>query len=598
MIFIFLATFLSTVFFTFRQTPIYSAKTTIKIDEPKTIGEFIIWGGREQKLDIRQEIRFLESPQFRGELVKRMALVPEWATQDEFKNIAGSLGKNIKILGLGKWTGETDFIEITAVTSSAENSAELANAAAQTYAELNLKERTRKARDLRQSVEKQLAEYKVKMDKYEQDMANFKIEKGNVQAQKNIIEKRLEETGRGLTSILKEGFPLGSPKVKEAEGLIQGLKEQLRELASKELEIESLNRELEYNRQKYEKLRKWVIALKLTEENQAPDVRIVNPASLPKSPIRPKKLLNAFAGALAGLLVGVFSVFIMENLEIPLATIEEVESFTKLPVMGAIPYLLAKEEKKKFWQRIRCGKRRSKLPRLKEQLVVNYPFQSPIAESYKSLRTRIQSLALEKGIKALLITSTGPAEGKSITCANLAISIAQTGQRVLLVGGDLRRPLIYKLFGLNKEPGLSDCLMGTAKWEDLVQPAGLDNLKIITCGHSIFNPSEVLQSQKTRQLITELKQSFDIILFDSPPVLPIADASIFGAMLDGVILIYQVGKVRKDAFLRAKKQLEGVGASIKGVILNNTSREIEAYPPYRYYYYKDYGEKEKKLDLK
>lgn len=238
---------------------------------------------------------------------------------------------------------------------------------------------------------------------------------------------------------------------------------------------------------------------------------------------------------------------------------------------------------------------------------------SPIAEAYKMLRTNIQ-MEIFKGSmqnKIILISSSGPEEGKSITCANLAIAMAQAGNRVLLLDADLRRTSIYRIFGFNKkEAGLTDILRGTTQIEPTIKTfsdllmgelgldktlsyPGIDSLSILLAGSAPHLPSELLGTKEMDDILETLKSKYDVIVIDSPPILAVADPVILASYVDCVILVYKVGKTARNAIMRAKMQLEGVNAPLRGVVLNNISREVEMRSAY-YYHYKYYGEKKEK----
>jgi tyrosine-protein kinase Etk/Wzc len=301
-----------------------------------------------------------------------------------------------------------------------------------------------------------------------------------------------------------------------------------------------------------------------------------------------------------------------------IGTIEDVEDILKLPALGVIPYLKVKGEKEFFWQKIlpMQYKGRDKVGHLRKQLIINYSLRSSEMEAYRILRTNIQNELLkgERG-KVFLFTSATPEEGKSITISNLAIIFAQEGYKTLLIDCDLRRSVTHEIFGLkNREPGLSDIIRGAAIFENSVRKIadvmmgelgfdaaikapGLDNLSILTSGTIPAIPAEILSLSQTFELLQKLKQGFDIIFLDCAPVLAVADPLILGPKVDGVILIYRVGKTTRRVVLRAKTQLQDVNAQVKGVVLNNISPDVELYYGYYYrykYYRKYYGEEQKK----
>jgi capsular exopolysaccharide synthesis family protein len=223
------------------------------------------------------------------------------------------------------------------------------------------------------------------------------------------------------------------------------------------------------------------------------------------------------------------------------------------------------------------------------------------------LRTNIQTEVFKEKIqrKILLLSSSGPEEGKSITIANLSIAMAQGGLRTLLIDGDMRRAVVHKIFGMKNEPGLCNVLRGTIDSKDAIRTfadiltseigfdealkiPGLDNLNILVSGSLPLSPAELLGSPEMATLLAKLRDSYDIILIDSPPVLAVADANILAPNVDGVILVYRVGKTARSLLYRTKTQLVESGAQVKGVVLNNISPQIEMHYGY-YYYYKYYG---------
>ncbi|NQS99489.1 MAG: CpsD/CapB family tyrosine-protein kinase [Candidatus Omnitrophica bacterium] len=258
---------------------------------------------------------------------------------------------------------------------------------------------------------------------------------------------------------------------------------------------------------------------------------------------------------MVGLLLGLFTAFLKEDLRLSLLTIEETEACMKLPVLGSIPHLAIAGERK-------------------GPLIIHQSNQSTAAESYRSLRTAMFQVSPEsQQAKTWLVTSSGPKEGKSLTCANLAISIAWTGRRVLLVDSDLRRPSLDKLFSLERKPGLTDYLSGVATHEQIMRrgPAELANLSLVTSGRLMSNPAEMLNGDRLSSWLNQLRLDFDLILFDAPPVLTVTDASILGSKVEATILIYQTGRTSRAALRRVKNQLQLAGAKIKGIVLNNVS---------------------------
>lgn len=207
--------------------------------------------------------------------------------------------------------------------------------------------------------------------------------------------------------------------------------------------------------------------------------------------------------------------------------------------------------------------------------------KSPITEAYRTLRTNIQFASIDKTIKTIMVTSTGPAEGKSTSITNLAVVFAQADKKVLLIDADMRKPTIHHFFILPNRVGLTNIIAGTAGIESALQTSTLPNLHIITSGPVPPNPAELLGSKRMETLIKELISEYDYILFDAPPVIAVSDAQILSQFMDGVLLVVNSGHTHREMAVKAKGLLENVNANVIGVVLNNKEAKGEDY----YYYY-------------
>lgn len=220
---------------------------------------------------------------------------------------------------------------------------------------------------------------------------------------------------------------------------------------------------------------------------------------------------------------------------------------------------------------------------LKNLIALKNP-KSRTAEAYRTLRTNIQFSALDEEIKVIVVTSTGPGEGKSTVMSNLAIVTAQAGQKVLLIDCDLRKPTVYKKLGLSNKAGLTNVLSQGKKIEECIQLTDLDNFYVLTSGPIPPNPAELLGSKKMKNLIKELSQVFDKVFIDAPPVLAVTDAQILSTMSQGVILVAAYGETDKDGIVKAKELLEKVDAKILGVVLNKVPEVSKEYYYGKYHY--------------
>lgn len=219
-------------------------------------------------------------------------------------------------------------------------------------------------------------------------------------------------------------------------------------------------------------------------------------------------------------------------------------------------------------------------------LIVQDNPKSPVSEAYRTLRTNIQFSSFDNELDSILVTSTGPAEGKSTTAANLALSMAEVGKKVLLIDCDLRKPTLHKKFNISNNKGLSNLLIGQFKFDEVAQQY-TENMCVLTSGTVPPNPSEMLASNKMKQFLEEAKKIFDFIVLDTPPVVAVTDAQLLSTMVGGVLLVVAVGQAEIGGAERAKELLDNVNANIIGVVLNKA--EVSTGKKYGYYHYY-YGE--------
>jgi capsular exopolysaccharide synthesis family protein len=226
----------------------------------------------------------------------------------------------------------------------------------------------------------------------------------------------------------------------------------------------------------------------------------------------------------------------------------------------------------------------------KRPIIMDINPKSPISEAYRTLRTNIEFSAIDEPIRVIMITSAGPGEGKSTTASNLAVAYAQSDKKVLLIDADLRKPTLHHTFVRTNRWGLTNIITGQTNISEVISRTDINNLDLLSSGPIPPNPSEILSSKRMSILLEELKLIYDIIIIDTPPALAVTDAQIVATKCDGVILVIDSGKVKREVAMKVKASLEHVKARILGAVLNNIDRKNgESY----YYYY--YGKKEDKL---
>lgn len=307
--------------------------------------------------------------------------------------------------------------------------------------------------------------------------------------------------------------------------------------------------------------------IRLAEVQATNNVVVVKPAVAPQTPIRPRTATNVLLAAVVGAMIAAGAAFLIEYLDDTIKSPDDVARVSGLSTLGAIARLKD------------AGAQR--------QLIAWMHSKAPESEAYRTLRTNIQFSSVDKPVRTLVVTSSGPSEGKSTTAANLAIVMAQTGQKVVLVDADLRRPVLHKTFGVPNNVGITTALLAgdEVDLESYLQPTEIDNLMIITSGPIPPNPSELLGSQRMKHIVERLAQSADIVIFDTPPVLVVTDAAVLSRQTDGVLLIADAGGTREPALAHAVEELRKTGANILGVALNRLDSRSRGYYYYYYYYY-------------
>jgi polysaccharide biosynthesis transport protein len=287
-------------------------------------------------------------------------------------------------------------------------------------------------------------------------------------------------------------------------------------------------------------------------------VEITGPAEPGESPVKPNKTLNIILGVIIGLIMGVGLAFFIEYLDTSVKTIDEVERAFQAPVLGVIPQNVG-------------------------YLVDEGP-ESPHAEAYRVLRTNILFSRKDEKLNTIVVISAGAGEGKSMTTVNLATVFSQAGQRVLVVDSDLRRPTLHKVLRVSNNLGLTNYLLKQNKLEEVIQPTSVAMLDFMASGKLPSTSMSILGSAQMKEMVAELKQRYDFIFFDSPPVLGVSDASVLASEVDMVIQVIQYRRYPQPMSIRAKQLIEKVGGNLIGILLNNINMSQDE----SYYYYTGY----------
>ncbi len=386
-------------------------------------------------------------------------------------------------------------------------------------------------------------------------------------------------------------------KNKQSEELKNIFQEKLNQLPPKQLEFSRLHRNNIVLNQNYSLLRQKLEEAKINIFSQFGKVQIVDYASVPeKSASNNARII--LMGLFLGIGISIGFIMLVEVIDNTVKTNHDIEN-NNLSVLGIIPSIDTEDSLSNFrFFNFFSKSSSSSNSRIKRRLMTREDPRSPISEAYRSLRTSMLYTGVESEVKSILVSSAGPGEGKTTTVANMAITYANLGRKTLLIDTDLRRPVVHKIFDLDKEPGITNYLSGNiTDFNQLVKTTDIDNLKAVTSGIIPPNPSELLGSKKMGNLIKNLEKDWDIILFDSPPLVAVTDATMVSKEIDKIIIVVKVGYTDKKAFEHTVRALRNVNAPIGGVVLNAVTQK-NSYGAYYYYYqyYHYYGSDKESLN--
>ncbi|HRS90569.1 MAG TPA: polysaccharide biosynthesis tyrosine autokinase [Candidatus Marinimicrobia bacterium] len=399
-----------------------------------------------------------------------------------------------------------------------------------------------------------------------------------------------------------------------AEEKYERLNEEYKSLPLIELTLTNLERERDVNTQIYQQLEIRYQEAIIRYSEQVKEVFIIRPAFVPTSPINQTTVGPTTAiGMIIGLILGIVLAFVAETLDTTFNTVDDIKEALNTNIMGIIPFVDFQGLKSQLAEKAETPVPDEILD-MQARLVSYYSPKSSIAESFRGLRTNVHFALLDKGYKTLMITSSIYNEGKTSIAANLAISMAQIGINTLLVDADLRKPRISKLFGIDREPGLTDVILRKEPIDNVIRTmsdlmvgtmagdilrtdniAGIEYLNILTSGKIERNPAEIAASKLMDNLIAELKRRYDLVIFDTSPLIPATDSTILGTKVDTVLLVYYQGKISRGTLRRSKNQMELLKTDILGVVVNGMKAEVSAdYADYKYGYEYHYQEESAK----
>lgn len=407
-----------------------------------------------------------------------------------------------------------------------------------------------------------------------------------IESELNTLRKRKQTEISRVINSLQNQYRVAQARESSLKAALSKQKTESLDLNQKAIQYSVLKREADSARDMYDLLVKRFKETTLTEDMRTGNIRVMDPAEVPKSPVKPRKRFNLLLAIIVGLVAGTGLAFFFEYLDNTIKVPDDVKQYLNIPYLGPTPLFESNG--------VGAGKgdRASELP------VLHSP-KSTASESYRGIRTNILFSSADAAPQVILVTSGAPREGKTVTTANLAVAMAQAGSKALILDCDLRRPKIHKMFGFKKDRGMTNLLVGSDGLEKTLIHTQIPNLDLIPSGPLSPNPAEMLGAARMTELIAVLRKHYDRILIDSPPVTAVTDASILSKSVDGVVLVIRAGNTAREMVKNGLNQLQAVGAHILGAVLNAVDIGRDKYYYYYYYqyyhyYYGDDGEKKKK----
>jgi capsular exopolysaccharide synthesis family protein len=351
-------------------------------------------------------------------------------------------------------------------------------------------------------------------------------------------------------------------------GALEQQKTEAMALSRKGIDYGVLQRDANTNRQMFDALLQRAKETGVSAELKSTNIRVVDAAIVPSSPVSPRKLLNLILAIFGGGIFAVGLAFFFEYLDNRVKSPEEIKRYLGLPFLGLVPVLEGKDSA--------------------EDALLHTDVPAAFAEAFRGIRTNVLFSSAEEGGRSVVVTSTGPGEGKTLIATNLAVALAQAGQRVLLMDADMRKPRVHEVFREPQTPGLSNVLVGNAKASETVRPGPVGNLWLLLAGVAPPNPAELLASHRFKEFLATLEEHFDWVIIDSPPVMAVTDASVIAHVAQGVIYVVRCEHTNKHTAATALEQLESAKAKFLGGILNRVDVQRNSYY-YSNYYRKSYA---------
>ena len=405
------------------------------------------------------------------------------------------------------------------------------------------------------------------------------------------IDLLIASTSNKIVGAARGQLAAVDARINSLDELRKSVATQLGMLPETQAEESKLLEQVDTYKREADRLRMQLQSAQIDEAAEGGQVEILDLAATPGYPIGSGRSSRIVLAVLLGLGLGLVAAYVLENKKSVIRKREELEHVLQIPNLAMVPQL---KNSSVVGSRLlprfsRNGNGNHVLATPVSELVTVNDRRSSVAEAYRTLRTNLLFSAAVRSLRSIVVTSPGAAEGKSMTAANLAVAFAQQGHRVLLLDCDLRRPRIHRMFEQPELPGLTNLLIGGTSPDDAIRGTKIDGLWILPAGAMPPNPAELLGSSQMRMLLDQLKDRFDVVICDSPPLLAASDGAILSRMVDGAVVVVRAGRTERAALKTAIQQLSTVGARVLGTVLNDPDAEVPRYADYYgYYYYEQY----------
>lgn len=463
-----------------------------------------------------------------------------------------------------------------------------------------------------QSLKQQLAQAEAERAELASQFKDNYPKRVEVEARVAELNSRLQKEKMRIAQGVNSSYQFAVAKERELRKKMEEQRKEVLRLKDASVKYAILTREIDTNRQLYDSVLQRIKEVGVAAELRDSNISVIDTAEAPLRPSKPRKALSLLLSAIVGLMGGVGLAFFLEYLDNRLHTPEEVERHLHLPSLAVIPDFTRTTEHADYapkpllhgnGARTLNGRGEASTGKtsylngmngkthVTRDLILDHHTFSLVSESYRTLRTALMLSRAEAAPKLLLFTSATEGEGKTATAANTAIVFAQLGLRVLLVDADLRRSRCHEILSIQKGIGLTEFLTGRRDIRQVVKPTAVENLSFLSSGVAPPNPTELISSRKMRETLQTLREEYDCVVIDSPPVMPVSDALLLSTIVDGVVIVVNGQVTPREIVRETRSRLAHVGAKILGVVLNRVDIQRSGYG-YYYGYYSTYHAKD------